>query len=77
MVLFESTKASFFRHPLSPIPNLSTCPFSPGAREPISVAILLNLFRKKGAMMQKVNVSDGKTELDKMVRRGELSSVQR
>jgi hypothetical protein len=64
-------------HPLSPIPNLTTCPFIPGSRKPISVANPFDLRRKKGEMMQKANVSQGKTELDKMVRRGELPCVRR
>jgi hypothetical protein len=36
------------------------------------VATLLNLPRKKGATMQKANISHGKTKMDKMVRRREL-----
>jgi hypothetical protein len=52
-----------------PIPNLSTCPSSPAAREPIFVAILFDLLRKKGALMQKTNVNHGKPMMDKLVRR--------
>jgi hypothetical protein len=51
------------------IPNLSTCPSNPGAREPIFVAILLNLLRKRRVMMQKANVSHGKPKMDKMAGR--------
>jgi hypothetical protein len=36
-----------FRDALRPIPNLTTFSSSPGVREPISVAILLNLLGKK------------------------------
>jgi hypothetical protein len=54
------------------IPNPSPCPSSLGAREPISVAIPLVLPRKKAALMQKVNVSHGKTKVDKAARRREL-----
>jgi hypothetical protein len=45
-----------FRKPLRPIPNLTTCPSSPAAEEPISVAILSNLPRKKKS--NDVNVSN-------------------
>jgi hypothetical protein len=50
-------KGSAFCNHLSPIPNLTTCPSSPAAREPISVAIAFDHLRKKGAMVQKANVS--------------------
>jgi hypothetical protein len=53
-----------FRNPLRPIPNLTTCPSSPGAREPISVAIPFAHLRKNGAIMQKVNVSHGESKMD-------------
>jgi hypothetical protein len=46
-----------FRNLLRPIPNLTTCPSSLGAREPISVAILLNLIRKRRELMDDVNVN--------------------
>jgi hypothetical protein len=36
-----------------------------------------HLRKKKGAMMQKGNVSHGKAKMDKMVRRGELPCVRR
>jgi hypothetical protein len=39
------------RNPLRPIPNLTPCPSSTAARESISVAILLDLSRKKKVMM--------------------------
>jgi hypothetical protein len=39
-------------------PILTTCPSSPAAREPISVAILLNLLRKRRELMEDVNVSN-------------------
>jgi hypothetical protein len=49
----------YFRHPMRPIPNLTTCPTSPAAREPISVAIPFDLLRKRGAVMQMANVGHG------------------
>ncbi|SAM06028.1 hypothetical protein [Absidia glauca] len=54
---------------VSAIPNQTTCPSSPAAREAISVAIPSDQLRKKGAMMQKANVSHGKPKMDMMVRR--------
>jgi hypothetical protein len=66
-----------FRNQKSLIPNPSSCAFIPGAREPISVAILLNLVVKKGAMMQKANVRHGQIKMDKMVRRRELPCIRR
>jgi hypothetical protein len=45
---------------MSPLPKLSACPSKSDAREPKSVAILLNLRSNNGAMMQKANVSHGK-----------------
>jgi hypothetical protein len=51
--------ALFFRNPLVPIPNLSACPSSPGAREPISVAIQAVILKKKDERCKKVNVSPG------------------
>jgi hypothetical protein len=65
------------RNPLRPIPNLTTCPSSPDVREPISVVIPLDHLRKKGAMMQKANISHGKTKIDKMEGRRELPCVRR
>jgi hypothetical protein len=44
---------------------------------PISVAIPFDHLRKKRAMMQKANVSHGKTMMDKMVRRRDLPCVGR
>jgi hypothetical protein len=61
---------------LSPISKPSPCPSSPGAREPTSVAISIDPLRKKGAMMPKANVSQGKTKMDKLVRRRELPYVR-
>jgi hypothetical protein len=58
-----------FPYPLRPISNLSTCPSSPGAREPVSVGILSNLLRKRRVIMKDVNVSHGKPKMDKMVKR--------
>jgi hypothetical protein len=46
-----------FHNPLVPIPNSTF------------VAVLLNLLRKRRAMMQKANVSHGKTKMDKTERR--------
>jgi hypothetical protein len=43
----------------------------PGAREPISHS------KKKGAMMQKANVSHGKAKMDKRERGRELPCVRR
>jgi hypothetical protein len=40
-------------------------------REPIFVAIPFDRLRKQGALKQKANVSLGKTQMDKMVRRRE------
>jgi hypothetical protein len=40
------------------MPDLITCPSSPGAREPISVATPFDLPRKKRVMMEGVNVSN-------------------
>ncbi|SAM04795.1 hypothetical protein [Absidia glauca] len=58
-----------FRNPLRSIPNLTTCTSSPAAREPIPVVIPFDHLRNKGAMMQKVNVSHGETNMDKTARR--------
>jgi hypothetical protein len=44
---------------LVPIPNITPFPSSPATRESISVVIPFNHPRKKGVMMQKVNVSHG------------------
>jgi hypothetical protein len=62
--------------PLRPILNLTICPSSTGAREPISVVIPFDLLRKKEAMMQKAIVSFGKA-MDKTVRRRRLPWVRR
>jgi hypothetical protein len=59
---------TFFCNHLRPNANLTTCPSSPGTREPISVAIPFDQLGKKGALMQKVNVSPGKTKMDKNMR---------
>jgi hypothetical protein len=40
-----------FGNPLHPIANLTTCPSSPAAREPISVVISYDLLRKRRVMM--------------------------
>ncbi|SAL95709.1 hypothetical protein [Absidia glauca] len=55
-----------FRKLLSPIPDPSPCPSSPASREPISVAITIDLQRKRRVMTQKVNVSQGKQKVDKL-----------
>jgi hypothetical protein len=39
------------------IPDLTTGPFSPSAREPIPVVIPIDLLRKRRVMMEDVNVS--------------------
>jgi hypothetical protein len=41
----------------------------PAAIELISVAILFDLLREEGAIMQKTNVSHGGSKMDKLVRR--------
>jgi hypothetical protein len=56
-------------------PNLSICPPIPAAREPIFVVNLVDHPRKKGATMQKANVSLGKPKMNKMMRRRELPCV--
>jgi hypothetical protein len=48
-----------------------------GAREPISVVIPFDLSRKKEAVVQKANVSQGKAKMDKKVRRKELPCIYR
>jgi hypothetical protein len=58
-----------FINPVRPIPNRTTRPSIPVARESISVAIPFDFLKKKEAMMQKANVSYGKTKMDKIVRR--------
>jgi hypothetical protein len=62
---------------LRPIAILTLCPSSPGSREPILVAIPVNLPRKKEAMVQKAKVNHGKKKMDKTVRRRELPYVRR
>jgi hypothetical protein len=66
-----------FRNALRPIANLALGPSSPGTREPIFVAIPSDHPRKKGAMMQKANVSHDKRKMDKMVRGRGLPCVRR
>jgi hypothetical protein len=66
-----------FHNPLRPILTLKTCPPSPAAEKPISVAILMNLPSKKSAMLQKVSVSHGEQKINEMVRMGELLYVRR
>jgi hypothetical protein len=66
-----------FPNTLRPIPSLSPCPSSPANREPIFVAIPFDLLRKRRAMMQQANVSQGKTKMDKIVRRIGLPCVCR
>jgi hypothetical protein len=60
-----------FRNSLRPVPNLNTCPSSPSAIEPISVSIPFDHVRKKEAITQeaKANVSHGKRELDRVLKR--------
>jgi hypothetical protein len=60
-----------FHNPMVPIPSLCPCPSRPGARKPISVAIPSDRLRKR-----KVNVSHGKTKMDKMVRRRGLPCIR-
>jgi hypothetical protein len=52
-------KLPVFRNPLFPIPNSSPNASCLGARKPITIAIPFDLPRKKGAVMQKENVSYG------------------
>jgi hypothetical protein len=47
---------------------ITTCPSSPAARESISVAIPIDLLRKRRVMFRDVDVSQGKRKKDKMVR---------
>jgi hypothetical protein len=47
-----------FRNPLRPIPELTICPSSPAAREPLSFAISVDLLRKRRVMMDNVDVSN-------------------
>jgi hypothetical protein len=42
---------------LRPIPDLTACPSIPAVREPIFVAILLNLLRKRRVTMEDVKFS--------------------
>jgi hypothetical protein len=56
-------------------PNLTIYPFSPASRESVCVFIPFCLLGKKGAMMQKANVSHWKG--GKIVRRIELPCVRR
>jgi hypothetical protein len=58
---------------LSPIPNPSSCPRSPDAREPVSVVILL---KSGGGKKRNDKVSNGKTTTHKMMGRVELPCVQ-
>jgi hypothetical protein len=60
-MLFNSLSAKSFEQ--------SPCPLFPGARELVSVAIPFDQLRKRGVRMKDVNVSHGKTKMDKMVRR--------
>ncbi|SAM06726.1 hypothetical protein [Absidia glauca] len=61
--LLWKSERHVFRNTLRPIPTLTTCPSSPAAREPISVAISFDLLRKGKVMVQKANVSHGKTKM--------------
>jgi hypothetical protein len=45
------------RNPLRPDPYLTKCPSSSGAREPVSVAISIDLSRIRKVKMENVNVS--------------------
>jgi hypothetical protein len=66
----------FFRNPLRPIPYLTINPCSPASKKPIPVVIPLDQRGKKEVMMQKVNVSDCKRKMDKMVRSVKLPYVR-
>jgi hypothetical protein len=57
-VRLKNIAGFFFRNPLRPVPNLTTCPSSPAARKSTSVAILLNLLRKRRDLIEDVNVSN-------------------
>ncbi|SAM02629.1 hypothetical protein [Absidia glauca] len=59
------------------IPNPTTCPSNPAARQTISVVIPIDMLSKRRAMMQKANVSHGKPKMDETVRRSELPCVRR
>jgi hypothetical protein len=56
------------------IPNLTTCQFSSGAREPISVANSFDLLRKRRIMLEDVIVSRGKTKIGDRKKRVTLHS---
>jgi hypothetical protein len=80
IVMFKSTMATeclrkkiqgfshVFRNVFFQIAYLSKCPIPHGAIESISVATSFDLVGKNGAMMQKVNVNQGTSKRDKMVR---------
>jgi hypothetical protein len=57
-----------FPHSMRPIPKLTTCLSSPGARMPVFVPISMDLPRKRRVMTENVNVSQGKTKTKKMER---------
>jgi hypothetical protein len=61
--LLWKSECHVFRLPVRPIPILTTCTSNPAAREPIFVAILFDLLRKRRVMVQKANVSHGKTRM--------------
>jgi hypothetical protein len=48
------------RNPLRQMPNLTLCPSSPAAREPISVVIPSDLPRKRRVMLKDVNASNAR-----------------
>jgi hypothetical protein len=56
--------------------NLTTCPSSSAAREPISGAFPFDHLWKKGAIVQKVNVSHGEAKMDKLVRMTKLPCIR-
>jgi hypothetical protein len=51
-------KLHVFRNPLRPIPDLTTSPSNPAVREPIFIALPIDLLRKIRVMMEDVNVSN-------------------
>jgi hypothetical protein len=75
--IYKNSESPCFSLSLRLLPTLITCSSSPGDREPISVASLLNLPRKKGAVMQETIVNHGKPKMGKMVRRRKLPYVRR
>jgi hypothetical protein len=79
VVMFSSAMAteSTMEKKVHPIPNLTTCPSCPGGREPIFVAIPVDLLRKKKKQRcKRLSGSHGKQKMDRKLKRGELPCVR-